>query len=151
MPAPPVIEVYFAEETPPIVCRSVAKMDAALDRLHLATLDRLRAANESDCPLAVSIVIPGFEIDTGLGADQSYVCVQVEPCDGEFYCAVGDEPGGGESRMFYGAGQDSYWAPKNMIPLDAAREAVRYFVEHQRRSPMLRWQDWAEYWADRRV
>jgi hypothetical protein len=43
--------------------------------------------------------------------------------------------------MFYGAGDDSYWAPKNLIPLAAARDAVRYFVEHQRRSPALRWQD----------
>ena len=48
----------------------------------------------------------------------------------------------GETRMFYGAGQDSYWPPKNMIPLGAARSAAQYFIEYQKRSPFLRWQDW---------
>ena len=138
MPAPSDICVYFAESAAPIRCRSVAEMDAALDRLHA---EHLRSA-ASGPPLAVSVVIPGYEIDTGLGADESYLCVQVEPCDGEYYIALRDEPAEGESRMFYGAGQDSYWEPKNLIPLPAARAAARYFVEHQRRSPMLRWQDW---------
>jgi hypothetical protein len=116
-------------------------MDAALDRLHA---EHLRSA-ASGPPLAVSIVIPGYEIDTGLGADVSYVHLQVEPCDGEYYLAIADGAvADGESRMFYGAGQDSYWEPKNLIPLSAARGAVRYFVEHQRRSPSLRWQDWAD-------
>ena len=140
MPPPSDISVHFAEEQLPIQCRSVAEMDAALDRLHA---DHLRSGS-STTPLAVSIVIPGYEIDTGLGADESFLCVQVEPCDGEYYLAVGDATAEGESRMFYGAGQDSYWAPKNLIPLSAARDAVRYFVEHQQRSPTLRWQDWSE-------
>ena len=95
----------------------------------------------SEFPLGVSIVIPGYEVDMGLGTDRSFVCVQVEPCDGEFYLALGDPSATGEHVMFYGAGQDSYWAPKNLIPLATAREAVRYFVQHQRRWPQLRWQD----------
>jgi len=54
--------------------------------------------------------------------------------------AVDDENAEGEDKMFYGVCQDSYWAPKNLIPVAVAREAVRYSVEHQRRGPALRWQ-----------
>lgn len=78
MPAPSDISVHFAEGASRISCCSVAEMDAALDHLHA---ERLRAAG-SGPPLAVAIVIPGYEIDTGLGADQSFLCVQVDPCDG---------------------------------------------------------------------
>ena len=140
MTAPSEISIHFAEHVPPISCRSVAEMDAALDRLHV---DPLRA-RDSGPPLAVAIVIPGYQIVTGLGADLSFVCVSVEPCDGEYYIAVGDEKAKGECWMFHGAGQNSYWVPKNMIPLPAARHAVRHFVENQQRSRALRWQDWAE-------
>ena len=139
MPAPQEIAIHFAEETPPIVCRSVEEMDAALDRLHA---EHLRSAAPPYPPLAVAIVIPGYEIDTGLGADVSFVHVQVEPFDGEYYLAEADGPvADGESRMFYGAGQDSYWEAKNLITLSAARDAVRYFVEHQQRSPSLQWRE----------
>ena len=62
-----------------------------------------------------------------------------EPYD-DWYYALGDEKAEGEAKMFYGAGDDSYWPPKNLIPLGVAREAVRYFVQHQERHPTLRWQ-----------
>lgn len=133
MPVPDEIDVYFRDGKPPIVCHSVQEVDAALDRLH-------READPKH-PLAVAIKVFGHEIDLGLGADPTFLCLQIEPCDGEYYLAVGDQTEGGP-RMFYGAGQDSYWHPKNLIPLESARSAVRFFIEHQRGSPAVRWQDW---------
>jgi len=134
MPAPDVIDVHYHERKPPIRCRSLAEVDAALDKLH-------READPARDPLAVAIKVFGHEIDTGLGTDPTFLCLQIEPCDGAYYLAVGDQTEG-ETLMFYGAGQDNYWQPKNLIPLQDARAAVRYFIEHQQRSPCIRWQDW---------
>jgi Immunity protein Imm1 len=134
MPVPDEIDVYYDERKPPIRCHSVTEVDAALDKLH-------READPTRDPLAVAIKVFGHEIDTGLGTDPTFLCLQIEPCDGEYYLAVGDQTDG-KTRMFYGAGQDSYWKPINLIPLEAARSAVRYFIEHQKRSPSLRWHDW---------
>jgi len=133
MPVPDEIDIYFDEHKPPIRCRSLAEVDAALDKLH-------READASNAALAVAIKVFGHEIDTGLGAERTFLCLQIEPCDGEFYLAVGEQTEG-ETKMFYGAGQDSYWQPKNLVLLEAARSAVRYFIEHQKRSPCVRWQD----------
>src|SRR5262245_40866623 len=134
MPMPDEIDVYFADRTPPIRCRSLKEVDKALDTLH-------REVDPTKCPLAVSIRVFGHEVWTGLGVDQSFVCINIEPCDGEFYLTVGEQPAG-EAKMFWGASQDSYWNPENMIPYEKARAAVRYFVRHQRRDPSVRWQDW---------
>lgn len=87
----------------------------------------------------MTIAFPGYEIYTGLGSPESFVMVGAEPYD-DWYVAVGDEKAKGEEKMFYGSGQDSYWAPENLIPVAVARAAVRYFVERQQRSPTLRWQ-----------
>lgn len=134
MPVPDEIDVYFDERKPPIKCRSLEEVDATLGKLHLE-------ADPKKVPLAVAIKVFGHEIDTGLGTDPTFLCLQIEPCDGEYYLAVGEQMEG-ETRTFYGAGQDSYWQPKNLIPLEEARSAVRHFIEHQERSPSTRWQDW---------
>lgn len=143
MAVPSIIQIYFSEGKPPLVCHSLAEMDESLDRLDAETRARLQGADPGD-PLAVTIAVPGYQIYTGLGAEQSYISIGVEPCDGEYYTAVGEETATGESLMFYGSGQDSYWRPKNLLSPQVARRAVRYFVEHQQRSPELRWQDWDE-------
>jgi hypothetical protein len=133
MPVPEEIDVYYDESKPPIRCRSLQEVDATLDKLH-------READPTKDPLAVAIKVFGHEIDTGLGTDPTFLCLQIEPCDGEYYLAVGEQTEG-ETRMFYGAGQDSYWQPKNLIPTEEARSAVRYFIEHQQRAPAVGWQD----------
>jgi hypothetical protein len=134
MPIPDKIDVHYDERKPAIRCRSLGEVEAALDKLH-------READPRREPLAVAIKVFGHQICMGLGADPTFLCLNIDPCDGEYYLAVGEQTGG-ETRMFFGAGQDSYWEPKNMIPLEAARSAVRYFIEHQERSPAVRWQDW---------
>jgi immunity protein Imm1 of predicted polymorphic toxin system len=134
LPIPNRIDIYYADSKPPIRCSSLEEVDAALDKLH-------HEADPTKCPLTVAIKVFGHEIDMGLGTNRTFIHLQIEPCDGEYYLAVGDEIDG-ETRRFYGAGQDSYWEPKNLIPLEHARSAVRYFIQHQLRSPEIRWQDW---------
>ncbi len=94
MPIPDEIDVYFDESKPPIRCRSLQEVDAALDKLH-------REVDPTKCPLAVAIKVFGHEIDMGLGADPTFLCLQIEPCDGEYYLPVGEEIET-ESQMFYG-------------------------------------------------
>ncbi len=118
MPVPNEIAVYFDDDRPPVACYSLKEVDAALDKL-------LREADPTKEPLSVVIKVFGHEIDMGLGTYPTFLCLQIDPCDGEYYLVVGEQTEG-ETRMFYGAGQDSYWQPKNMIPLEAAR----HFIEH---------------------
>jgi hypothetical protein len=135
MPAPSNILVHFDEGEPPIHCDSVAALDAVLDRLHAATLDRLtRDANQ--CPLQVSIEFDQYGAMTGLGSALTFVMVGTED---DWYYARGDQKAEEPKEMFYGAGQDSYWAPRNLIPLAVARDAIRYFIEHRRPSTALEW------------
>ena len=132
MPIPDEISVYFDEGKPPIKCRTLNEVDDVLDELHDGAVRQ--------GPLAVAVKVFGHEIDLGLGVDSTFLCLQIEPCDGEYYLAVGEKTEG-ETRAFYGAGQDSYWCPKNLIPIEDARPAVRYFIEHQQPSPLVRWED----------
>lgn len=132
------IQVRYAQGEPPISCASIAEMDAALDRLHAETADELRTSVR-DRPLQVDIEFSFGCVATGLGIDKVPVMVSVPPFD-DFYCAVDDRQAAGDDTMFFGASQDSYWPPKNLLPIAVAREAVRYFVMHQRRSPNLLWQ-----------
>src|SRR5260370_2044928 len=133
MPIPPHILVTFDRTTQPIRCHSVSEMDAALDGLRWEKLAR------AGCRLAVSISIPGYEVYTGLGSTESFVMLGAEPFD-NWYVALGDESAEGDDKMFYGVCDDCYWAPKHLIPVEVAREAGRYFLEHQQRSPTLRWE-----------
>ena len=128
------IEVFFDECAPPISCVTVEELDRVLDQLE-ARADPTRP------PLAVAIVAYEHEVDLGLGTDPTFLCIQVPPRDGECYVAVGDLTAG-EARAFYGAGQDSYWAPKHLVPAAAARDAVRHFILCQARSKLLRWESW---------
>jgi hypothetical protein len=66
MPATSNILLHFAQGVPPIQCDSVASLDAALDRLHAAELDRM-ATDADYCPLQVSIEFDKYAVNTGPG------------------------------------------------------------------------------------
>jgi hypothetical protein len=134
VPVPDQIDVFFEEGKPPIVCRSLAEMDETLDRLH-EECDPAR-------PICVEVAIPGHRIDIGLGTDPTFICVQVEPCDGEHYLPTGDEAAEGW-KDFYGCGNHTPFGRRNFVSLLMVRDALREFVEHQRLSGVIRWQDWA--------
>lgn len=134
MPVPDQIDVYFAEGKPPIKCHSLAEMDATLDCLHREC--------RPEYPICINVVLPGYWITIGLGADPTFVLESVEPCDGEWYISVGDEAVDGWSD-FYGCGHHTPFERRNFVPLSLARQAVREFAEHQQRSCLIRWHDWA--------
>lgn len=134
MPLPDQIDVYFAEGKPPIPCRSLSEMDATLDRLHREC--------RPNHPICVNVVVPGRWITIGLGTDPTFVLESVEPCDGEWYITVGDESASGW-QDFYGCGNHTPFERRSFVPLALARRAVQEFAEHQRRSRIVRWADWA--------
>ena len=137
MPNPTEILIRFEQSQPPIHCGSLAEMDSELDRLHA---ERVEDLNKGvwDCALHVTISFLCHEINLGLGSDVSFVMIGTQPFD-DWYCAASGKEDDGEEKMFYGVGQDSYWPSSRLIPIDAAREAVRFFVSHQERSPLLSW------------
>ena|SRR5258708_32044906 len=135
MPVPEHFEVHYGEEEQPILCRSVAEMEAILDCLHREC--------RPDRPICVNVVLPQYWITIGLGTDPTFVLVSVEPCDGEWYLSVGNQSAEGW-KDFYGCGNHTPFERRNFVPLELARQAVREFVEHQRRSRIIRWQDCAD-------
>ena len=66
----------------------------------------------------------------------------VEPCDGEWYISVGDETAVGW-QDFYGCGNHTPFERRSFVPLTLARQAVREYAEHQRRTTLIQWADWA--------
>jgi hypothetical protein len=81
----------------------------------------------------------GHEINLGLGSEDSFVMIGTEPFDDWYYAASGKEDDG-EEKEFYGFNQDTYWPANRLVHIDAARDAVRFFVsQQQQRSPLLRW------------
>jgi hypothetical protein len=128
------VEVHFADGKPPVHCDSLAELDAALDRLH------------RDCdpryPILVCIDLPEQRLDIGLGADPTFVIVNTQPCDGEYWISVGDELASGDAD-FFGCGTHQQVARRHLIPFEPARSAVREFVRSGVRSPEVRWEDWA--------
>jgi Immunity protein Imm1 len=138
LPVPSSILIGIAQGAPPIQCCSVGEMEAVLDRLHAEELGH-KAADQEHIPLQVTIAFTGHEIYTGLGSAESFLMVGAEPYE-EWYTAVSDAKAQGLSKMFYGDAQDTYWAPKHLIPMFVVREAIRYFVEHRQLSPSLTWE-----------
>jgi hypothetical protein len=138
MHAQPSILVHFEQGVPPINCDSVVELDRVLDHMHTAELER-QAVDDNHCPLSVHISIPGYEVALGLGAAMTFLTVCSDPFDDYLYVAVGDEKAEGDDTMFYGYSQDSYWAPRHLIPIATARDAIRYFMETKERTPALKW------------
>ena len=114
--------------------RSLAEMDAVLDRLH-------RECTPGH-PICANVVIPGYWVTIGLGTDPTFVLVNVEPCDGEWYISVGDESAKGWAD-FFGCGNHTPFERRTFVPLSVARRAVREFVQQGRRATVIRWHDWA--------
>jgi hypothetical protein len=131
MPTPTNIFIHFDNTTPPIHCCSLAEMEAALDRLHA---EKLSSAGP---PLSAMISIPDYSVFIGLGAPQSFVMLGAED---DWFTGLSDEGAQGDVKMFYGVNDDSYWGPKHLLSIAVARDAVRYFVEHQQRAPTLHWE-----------
>jgi hypothetical protein len=128
------LEVYFAEGKAPVHCESLADLDATLDRLHRECDPRY--------PILVCIDLPEHRLDIGLGADPTFVIVNTQPCDGEYWISVGDEGACGVAA-FHGCGVYQEFARKHLVPLVLARAAIREFVCSGIRTPEIRWEDWA--------
>ena len=137
MPIATEILIHVEQGHQPIRCGSLAEMDAALDRLHAERVEDLNK-RVWDCPLQVMISFLHHEINLGLGSEVSFVMIGSDPFDDWYYAASGKEDDG-EEKEFYGFNQDSYWPANRLVDIDDAREAVRFFVSQQERSPLLSW------------
>jgi hypothetical protein len=128
------LDVYFAEDHPPIHCESLAELDATLDHLH------------QDCdpryPILVCIDLPEQRLDIGFGADPTILIVNNQPCDGEYWISVGDDRAKGVAA-FHGCGAYEEFQRRHLIPLESARSAIREFVRSGKRSREFCWEDYA--------
>ncbi len=142
MTEPKHIELYFAEAQPPILCGSLCELDMQLDRLH----------EECDpaSPICAEIRVGGFAIDVGLGIDPTFICIQVEPFDGEYYQSVGD-PAAEGCVDFYGCGNHTPIDLRTLVPASAIRDAVRLFIANRTLLGSFKWEDWAGETAPRRL
>jgi hypothetical protein len=126
------MKVTFDEDAAPMECASLAELDSVLDAIH----------REASLPILVCVDLPEHRLDIGLGMDPSFLIVNTQPCDGEFWRALGDRQSG-ESVDVFGCGVHQQVDSQYLIPLADARRALRAFVETGTRSPLLSWADWS--------
>jgi len=125
------IGISLNETSPPLAC---FKSDEVLNKLN----ELSNSVKIEDAPTTAVVNFKGNELIIGLGIDPSFLCIQIFPCDGEFYTSIGNEKPGKEI-MSYGAGQDSYWDSENLIPFANALMAIEYFIENEKLSPKVKW------------
>jgi immunity protein Imm1 of predicted polymorphic toxin system len=128
------LEIYFADDKPPVHCESLVDLDTTLDRLHRNCDPRY--------PILVCIDLPTHRLDMGLGSNPTFVIVNTQPCDGEYWISVGDERARGVTA-FHGCGAHQEYDNRHLVPLELARAAIREFVRSGRRTPEILWEDWA--------
>jgi hypothetical protein len=126
------MKVTFDEDAAPIECATLAELDSVLDAVHAA----------ASSPILVCVDLPEHRLDIGLGMDPSFLIVNTQPCDGEYWVALGDGPAGDELDVF-GCGVHQTVNSQYLIPLSDTRRALRAFVETGIRSPLLSWEDWS--------
>jgi hypothetical protein len=126
------MKITFNEDADPVECGSSTELDSVLDALHAA----------ASLPILVCVDLPDHRLDIGLGMDPSFLIVNTQPCDGEYWSAVGDESASGAVDVF-GCGNHQAVDSRNLIPLADARRALRAFVETGIKSPLLSWEDWS--------
>ena len=131
-----VAEVGWSEVEPPVVCRSIAEVDAALERL-----DRVAAASRG-WPVLADIEWRGYAICLGLGIDPTVVEIHYPPCDGEFYTSAGEEQSD-QLVDFSGRCGHCQYRRSRFVPMAKARQAIREFLAAEHRSEAVRWKDWA--------
>lgn len=134
MPAPDTFELTYQDGQAPLVFHSWGQVEAGLLRLHHET--------PPDYPVCVVVSIPRFEIILGLGIDPTFVMVNVEPFDGEYYTSLGDPEAVGWTG-YYGVGGHTPFPNNSLIPFVEALTAIRDFLCEQQRSQRIRWQDWS--------
>ncbi len=105
-----------------------------------AVLHEIGRNCDRDRPLCATVEIPHYLLHVGLGADPTFVMVQVEPFDGEYYLSVGDA-GATDSVGFGGCGNWTPFHRRNFVPFAEAMRAVREFVRDQRRTENIRWEN----------
>lgn len=127
------VEVYFDEGAEPIPVTSLEELGPLLRQKH--------AECDPETPICVAVTIPQYIACIGLGADPTFVFLNVEPFDGEYYTTAGDATATG-SVYFYGCGDYTPFERSSFIPFEEALSALLEFAEHRRRSEKVRWKDW---------
>jgi hypothetical protein len=125
--------LYFEDHEPPIECESLEALGQAIDSLHERFL-RMR-------PICAALNLGRYEVDFGLGADEGFIYIQVEPFDGEYYLSVGDLDARGWID-FFGCGGHTPFERAACVPYPRVRKAVLDFAAEQRLPEDIQWQDW---------
>jgi hypothetical protein len=126
------------ESKTPLLVHSIDEVDSTLEELQQQYLTK------GPTSVVITEAEKDFEltdqIGLGLGIDPTFVLIQIAPCDGEYYFAVGDELAKG-SVEFFGAGEFIVVERRNFIPWPLVRQVVQEFLEHNRRTTLVRWED----------
>lgn len=126
-------KLYFEDTELPMTCESLEDLAYGIGELQKTYLLKY--------PICAAINLGQFEVDFGLGANEGFVHIQVEPFDGEYYLSVGDPDAVG-SINFYGCGGHTPFERTACIPFAAVRRAVLDFVAERRLPESIAWRNW---------
>jgi hypothetical protein len=112
------------------VARSLSELDAELDRL---------TAQCHEKPMIVEVIdAGGNSLSIGLGRDKTLV--HLVPTAGPYLASVGDVSAPGTS-VFYFHGEWTEVRQSQLIPIPAARNAVRHWYMTGELTSDIRWSD----------
>jgi hypothetical protein len=125
-------KVTWSHKEKPVLCNSLAEIDAVLDRAHLAS--------SPERPALAVVTNRGYGICIGLGIDPTVIEIHYPSDDVEFYTSSGIEMARDLVDFFGHEGHFQY-SRNSFVPLEDAREALRHFIEKQYLSRSFRWRN----------
>jgi hypothetical protein len=105
-----------------------------------AWLDKLTDRCTHESPRTVRLCVHGYEVEIGLGSEESFVHIDHESGMPPHFTTLGDAQAEGEV-VFYVLGDRQGRTPRhNLIPIALARRVVREFFDTGQRSLSVEWE-----------
>ncbi len=103
-------------------------------------LDKMAAESGLDHPTVVRLSVHGYELDVGLGLEESFVHIEHESGMPPHFTTLGDPVAEGEVTFYLFGNAHTGIARRNLIPTSQARQIVKEFFENRARSQQVQWE-----------
>lgn len=103
-------------------------------------LDKLTARSGRDFPHTVRLSVHGYEVEIGLGLEESFVHIDHDSGMPPHFTTVGDSQAEGEVVFYALGGRPTKIPRRNLIAAALARKAVREFFDTGGRLASVAWE-----------
>jgi hypothetical protein len=103
-------------------------------------LDQLTDRCGRESPRTVRLCVHGYEVEIGLGLEESFVHVDHESGMPPHFTTLGDARAEGEVAFYVLGDREARTPRRNLIPVALARKVVREFFDTGHRSESVEWE-----------